>query len=77
MNEFIAYAGLLPIYARHANRKRVIRLLCKGRCCTTRWAEMSVDYPGEAVLRRSQVMDFVATCLRCGQVARDPYNWYR
>ena len=32
---------------------------------------------GEEVLRSSQVGDFTATCLRCGYIANDPYNWYR
>jgi hypothetical protein len=72
-----AYEGRLPNYAAAADRKRVVRLLCKGRCCKTRWAEMRVDYPGEDVLRRSRVLDFAATCLKCGYTARDPYNWYR
>jgi len=77
MCQVIPYMGPLPRYASHANRNRLVRVLCKGRCCKTTWAEMSVDYPGEAVLRESQVLDFEATCLRCGHVARDPYNWYR
>jgi hypothetical protein len=77
MDESIAYTGSLPLYARRGNRKRLVRLLCKGRCCTTRWAEMKVDYPGEEILRKAQVFDFAATCLKCGEVANDPYNWYR
>lgn len=71
------YHGSLPVYAARANRKRVVQLLCKGRCGTTRWAEMRVDYPGEDVLRSAQVGDFTATCLKCGDTASDPYNWYR
>lgn len=77
MDAPIAYTGSLPLYARRGDRKRLVRLLCKGRCCVTRWAEMTVDYPGEVVLRKAWVLDFAATCLKCDGVARDPYNWYR
>ena len=77
VNESPSYQGELPAYARAADRRRVVKLLCKGGCRTTRWAAMNVDYPGQEVLRKSQVGDFSATCLKCGRVARDPYNWYR
>jgi len=73
----VVYSGSLPKYARNADRKRVVRVLCKGRCSRIRWAEMEVDYPGEETLRNSQVMDFRARCLLCGHIAQDPYNWDR
>lgn len=76
-NDPISYTGPLPAYASRADRKRLVRLLCKGGCFKTRWAEMKVDYPGEEILRKAQVFDFKATCLRCGEIANDPYNWYR
>jgi hypothetical protein len=77
MDESITYTGSLPLYAKCGDRNRLVRLLCKGRCCATRWAEMTVDYPGEEVLHKTQVLDFAAACLKCGEVAHDPYNWYR
>lgn len=69
--------GTLPIYARNANRRRIVKILCRGRCNMERFAEMDVDFPGEDALKRSQVGDFSAKCLKCGYVAIDPYNWYR
>jgi hypothetical protein len=66
----------LPHYAQGANSRRLVKLFCKGRCCKTRWAEMNTDYPGEEILRKAQLCDFSATCLFCGRVAHDPYNWY-
>ena len=77
MNQSVAYKGRLPAYALGADRRRLVRLLCKGQCCKTRWAEMTVDYPGETVLRDSQLLQFQARCLVCGRIACDPYNWYR
>jgi hypothetical protein len=71
------YSGHLQQYAADANRDRVVRLLCKGLCCRIRWALMNQDYPGESVLLRAKLRDFSAICLKCGRVAKDPYNWYR
>jgi len=71
------YTGRLPAYAQHANRDRVVKLLCKGRCSKTRWAEMDVDYPGQEILQKSKPFDFSATCLFCGYVAEYSYNFYR
>jgi len=71
------YAGKLPAYAKSANRRRVVRILCRGRCGgKSRWAEMNDDYPGNDELKNSQAY-FTARCLKCGYVARDPYNWYK
>ncbi len=77
IDESFEYLGALPRYAEHADRKRLVKLLCKGDCNTTRWAEMTVAYPGQEVLTGSQVLDFTAICLKCGREAEDPYNWYR
>jgi len=71
------YEGKLPGYAKNANRKRVVRILCKGECKATRWAEMSVDYPGKEVLSNAELFDFTAKCLKCGYQAKDPYDWLR
>jgi hypothetical protein len=68
----------LPKYAERANPGRLVKIFCKDvRRPHTAWAEMNTDYPGQDVLQRSQVGDFTATCLRCGKIARDPYNWSR
>jgi hypothetical protein len=75
--ESLAHKGQIPGYVRGANTKSLVRLFCKGKCGKVRWAEMAVDYPGKAALLRSQLLDFEATCLACGRVAFDPYNWYR
>lgn len=71
------YAGMLPAYAENANRKRVVQIICRGACRSSRWAEMNADYPGKEILRKSQVNDFSAKCLKCGYIAKDPYNWCR
>jgi hypothetical protein len=67
----------LPNYAQWANKARLVRLLCKGRCSHVVWAEMNANYPGQEVLRKSHMGDFTAICLKCETVARDPYNWFR
>lgn len=72
-----SYVGALPDYAKNATRSRLVRLLCRGRCNTTRWAEMDTDYPGQQALSNSQEGKFTATCLKCGERATDPYNWFR
>lgn len=71
------YVGKLPNYASKADRARVVQLLCKGTCSAVRWAEMNNPYPGKTVLRSAQMGDYTATCLRCGSIAQDHYNWYR
>ena len=76
-NSSAEYRGSLPKYAQRADRKKIVKILCKGRCGTTRWAEMNVDYPGQVILRNSDLGDFTATCLKCGERAQDSYNWYR
>ncbi len=67
----------LPEYARWADRTRLVRLLCKGKCSCVRWAEMDQPYPGQEVLRKAEAFKFSARCLYCGKVANDPYNWFR
>jgi len=69
------YNSRLPKYAQHANRKRLVKVFCKGICCCTRRAEMNTDCPDAEVLRTFQMGDLTATCLKCGHIARDPYNW--
>lgn len=70
-------ARKLPAYAATANAARLVWIFCKGYCARSSWAEMDAEYPGQEVLRRSQVGDFRATCLRCGGTAFDCYKWER
>jgi hypothetical protein len=70
------YEGFLPEYASRADRNRVVQLLC-DRCGTTRWAEMNIHYPGQQALRDAKNFNLSATCLKCGAVAHDSYNWHR
>ncbi len=65
----------MPKYAAHANPARLVKIFCKGDRPHMAWAEMNTEHPGEEVLRRSQLGEFTATCLRCGKIAPDPYNW--
>lgn len=71
------YLGKLPNYASKADRAKAIQLLCKGKCGCGRWAELNKIYPGKEALRRAQMGEYKATCLRCGGTALDNYNWYR
>lgn len=70
------FTGALPDYASSADRNRVVRFLCR-HCGTTRFGEMTVRYPGQEILRNSNLGAYSARCLKCGTVANDPYNWYR
>jgi hypothetical protein len=39
---------------------------------------MNAPYPGRDTLRDPKINNsFTATCLKCGYVAQDPYNWVR
>jgi len=63
----------LPGYAEHLPRQRLVKILCRGTCGKTRYAEVSRTpwkREGGAVDR-----DLFATCLVCGYRARDNYNW--
>ena len=71
------FIGRLPLYAKTADRRRVVKILCKGNCMKTELAEMTVDYPGARKLKEAQAGDYKARCLKCGYIARDPYNWDR
>jgi hypothetical protein len=66
---------VLPGYAAGANPRQVVFLLCKGECCSMRWAEVHQSLPSTTELRHAQAYDYDATCLDCGRVAHDPYNW--
>lgn len=69
--------GDLPKYAQKSAKSRLVKILCKHGCREERWAEMNVDYPGEGVIEVAEFGDYEATCLKCGVVAKDPYNWFR
>ena len=80
------YAGKLPSHAQRANRRRLVKIFCKGDCSDKRthpgdevqWAEMiGVDYPGRDKLKSPEAEFYRAKCLKCGYIAKDPYNWYR
>lgn len=66
----------LPKYASKANINQLVKVLCKGKCGKTRWAEIQEPNPGLAKLKKSQVGDYHAKCLYCEKIAQDPYNWY-
>ena len=71
------YNGSLPNYAARTNRRRLVKILCRSKCRSTRWAEMDRDYPGKDVLKKAPMGVFHATCLVCGYIASDNYNWMR
>ena len=71
------YTGALPQYASRSDRTRLVKVLCRGRCRRTRWAELNTRYPGQATLRDTPRGVYSARCLFCGYEATDNYNWFR
>lgn len=71
------FHGNLPGYAAKADRGKIVKILCKGKCGRGRWAEMNKPYPGKDALRRASMGEYKATCLGCGSIAQDSCNWYR
>jgi hypothetical protein len=67
----------LPDYAKGADPSRLVKLLCKGKCSRVRWAEMNQPYPGKTEMRKAEMGVYTATCLYCGKIAYDNYNWMR
>jgi RNase P subunit RPR2 len=70
------FIGKLPQYAANADRNKIIRILCRD-CRKTVLALLNKPYPGENELRKAEMGDYTATCLKCGYQASDNYNWYR
>ena len=67
----------LPIYARDKDKNRLMKHLCKDKCHSTRWGVLNKDYPGYSILKEAKMGEYKLTCLKCGNVAYDNYNWYR
>lgn len=67
----------LPEYASAIPQQYLIKILCRGRCHTTRWAKLNAPYPGRSAMRSAQMGRYTATCLKCGYEATDNYNWFR
>jgi hypothetical protein len=71
-------SGSLPHYAQHADRAKLVKILCKGQCNgVVRFAELNKPYPGQAMLRDAEMGIYEAICLKCGKIAIDHYNWFR
>jgi hypothetical protein len=66
-----------PDYAESTQDIYLVKILCRGRCNSTRWAKLNKPYPGKSALRAAQMGEYRATCLSCGYVASDNYNWFR
>lgn len=67
----------LPEYANTTPQEYLIKILCRGQCGTTRWARLNRPYPGRTAIRGAEMGVYRATCLKCGYLASDNYNWYR
>lgn len=67
----------LPSYASSTPEKFLVKILCRGRCHTSRWARLNAPYPGRSALRSASMGAYRATCLVCGYEATDNYNWSR
>lgn len=71
------YTGRLPKYANGSDRTRLVKILCRGPCGSTRLAQLNTQYPGQAALRKGPRGVYEARCLMCGYKATDNYNWFR
>jgi hypothetical protein len=67
----------LPAYAASIPHKYLVKILCRGRCHSTRWARLNAPYPGKSAIRSAPLGQYRATCLICGYEATDNYNWFR
>lgn len=70
----------IPKYAQAIPDKFRIRILCRGKCNGTRYAKLNLPYPGAEELKSdggAGLSQYRATCLRCGYVASDNYNWMK
>lgn len=70
------YVGPLPSYASHADRSRLVSILCTN-CVKTRWATLTKPFPGIEKLRAAAMYEYRAICLKCGGEASDNYKWFR
>lgn len=71
------YVGNLPKYAQGANKSRIVHILCKSKCGTSRLAEVNLAFSSMEELRSAEMGVYEAKCLKCGGRALDNYNWYR
>jgi hypothetical protein len=67
----------LPSYASSIPEPFLVKILCRGKCHTARWARLNDPYPGRSALRSASIGTYIATCLVCGYEATDNYNWSR
>jgi len=67
----------LPHYVGSTPIEYLIKIFCRGRCNGTRWARLNKPHPGKSTLRNAPMGEYQATCLQCGYVATDNYNWFR
>lgn len=64
----------MPKYAQDVPRRQLVRLLCRGGCGATRYAEVSkIPWSKSDAVNDHELF---AVCLRCGYKARDNYNWH-
>lgn len=67
----------LPSYASSTPEEVLVKILCRGKCHTARWARLNAPYPGRSALRSAPMGTYRAICLVCGYEATDNYNWSR
>lgn len=65
----------LPSYARDVPRSKRVKVLCRGHCGMTRYAEAST--PNWNATNAVGTPGLFATCLKCGYRATDVHNWKR
>jgi len=65
----------VPAYASREDTRYLVRHYC-DRCRMSRLARLNKPYPGIRNLHDAQMGEYEATCLKCGCVALDNYNWY-
>lgn len=65
----------LPQYAQDTDPNFLKKIFCKGKCGEYRWMRLNKQNPGDEALRKANDFEYKATCLKCGYVATDNYNW--
>ena len=65
----------VPDYAKSVPEEYLVKIFCRGSCRGPRWGELNKAHPGVDEILEAEIGEYKATCLVCGHVADDSYNW--
>ena len=65
----------LPKYAQGADKTRLFKIHCRGKCQKGRYAEVVINHSNQG--GTIPTSDSFAKCLMCGGLACDPSNWQK